>query len=76
MKSLYFIFLSNRCFYFLLHGEGDDTIIAVWADDLEYHNYNDIRELSRHRLTEIKRFFEDCIFSFNTFLYTNIIESD
>ncbi|KAH7656373.1 Inorganic pyrophosphatase protein, partial [Dioscorea alata] len=40
-------------------GEKDDKIIAVCADDPEYRHYNDIRELSPHRLTEIRRFFED-----------------
>lgn len=40
-------------------GEGDDKIIAVCADDPEYRHYNDIKELSPHRLAEIKRFFED-----------------
>jgi inorganic pyrophosphatase len=42
-------------------GEKDDKIIAVCADDPEYRHYNDISELSPHRLQEIKRFFEDCI---------------
>ncbi|CAM0144896.1 unnamed protein product [Urochloa decumbens] len=41
-------------------GEKDDKIIAVCADDPEYRHYNDISELSPHRLQEIKRFFEDC----------------
>uniref|UniRef100_A0A453DJI8 Soluble inorganic pyrophosphatase n=4 Tax=Aegilops tauschii subsp. strangulata TaxID=200361 RepID=A0A453DJI8_AEGTS len=40
-------------------GEKDDKIIAVCADDPEYRHYNDISELSPHRLQEIKRFFED-----------------
>nr|CAB3465115.1 unnamed protein product [Digitaria exilis] len=40
-------------------GEKDDKIIAVCADDPEYRHYNDISELSPHRLQEIRRFFED-----------------
>ncbi|KAG9455442.1 hypothetical protein H6P81_008346 [Aristolochia fimbriata] len=44
-------------------GEKDDKIIAVCADDPEYRHYNDICELPPHRLTEIRRFFEDCILS-------------
>ncbi|XP_020082895.1 soluble inorganic pyrophosphatase isoform X1 [Ananas comosus] len=40
-------------------GEKDDKIIAVCADDPEYHHYNDLTELSPHRLQEIRRFFED-----------------
>ncbi|PPD90954.1 hypothetical protein GOBAR_DD12104 [Gossypium barbadense] len=40
-------------------GEKDDKIIAVCADDPEYKHYTDIKELPPHRLTEIKRFFED-----------------
>ncbi|XP_044504232.1 soluble inorganic pyrophosphatase 1-like isoform X1 [Mangifera indica] len=40
-------------------GENDDKIIAVCADDPEYKHYNDIKELPPHRLTEIRRFFED-----------------
>ncbi|ONK65268.1 uncharacterized protein A4U43_C07F35390 [Asparagus officinalis] len=43
----------------LMQGEGDDKIIAVCADDPEYRHFNDIKELSPHRLAEIKRFFED-----------------
>ncbi|CAM0144895.1 unnamed protein product [Urochloa decumbens] len=43
----------------LMQGEKDDKIIAVCADDPEYRHYNDISELSPHRLQEIKRFFED-----------------
>ncbi|CAM0144894.1 unnamed protein product [Urochloa decumbens] len=43
----------------LFEGEKDDKIIAVCADDPEYRHYNDISELSPHRLQEIKRFFED-----------------
>uniref|UniRef100_A0A8R7P3X1 Soluble inorganic pyrophosphatase n=1 Tax=Triticum urartu TaxID=4572 RepID=A0A8R7P3X1_TRIUA len=40
-------------------GEKDDKIIAVCADDPEYHNLNHLSELSPHRLQEIRRFFED-----------------
>ncbi|KAL6519412.1 Soluble inorganic pyrophosphatase 4 [Orobanche gracilis] len=40
-------------------GEKDDKIIAVCADDPEYRNYTDIKELPPHRLAEIRRFFED-----------------
>ncbi|MGE0526313.1 MAG: inorganic diphosphatase [Bdellovibrionales bacterium] len=40
-------------------GEADDKIIAVDASDPEYSEYNSISELPRHRMTEIKRFFED-----------------
>lgn len=45
----------------LIQGEKDDKIIAVCADDPEYKHYTDIKELPPHRLTEIRRFFEDCI---------------
>ncbi len=40
-------------------GEQDDKIIAVHADDPEFKGYSDISELPKHRLMEIKRFFED-----------------
>ncbi|KAK9834421.1 hypothetical protein WJX74_001391 [Apatococcus lobatus] len=40
-------------------GEQDDKIIAVHADDPEFKGYNDISELPKHRLMEIRRFFED-----------------
>lgn len=40
-------------------GEKDDKIIAVCADDPEYKHYTDIKELPPHRLSEIRRFFED-----------------
>ncbi|KAF2564631.1 hypothetical protein F2Q70_00016665 [Brassica cretica] len=40
-------------------GEKDDKIIAVCVDDPEYKHYTDIKELPPHRLTEIRRFFED-----------------
>lgn len=44
-----------------MQGEKDDKIIAVCADDPEYKHYMDIKELPPHRLSEIRRFFEDCI---------------
>lgn len=40
-------------------GEGDDKVIAVHADDPEYAHYNSISELPPHRMTEVRRFFED-----------------
>lgn len=40
-------------------GEADDKIIAVHAHDPEYSHYNGISELPPHRMTEVKRFFED-----------------
>uniref|UniRef100_A0A6N2LP44 inorganic diphosphatase n=1 Tax=Salix viminalis TaxID=40686 RepID=A0A6N2LP44_SALVM len=43
----------------LMQGEKDDKIIAVCADDPEYKHYTDIKELAPHRLSEIRRFFED-----------------
>lgn len=41
------------------HGEQDDKVIAVHADDPEYRHFTDISELPPHRLAEIRRFFED-----------------
>lgn len=40
-------------------GEADDKVIAVHADDPEYSHYNSISELPPHRMTEVRRFFED-----------------
>ena len=40
-------------------GEEDDKIIAVHANDPEYSSYNSIKELPKHRLAMVKRFFED-----------------
>lgn len=40
-------------------GEADDKVIAVHAHDPEYAHYNSIHDLPPHRLTEVKRFFED-----------------
>jgi inorganic pyrophosphatase len=37
----------------------DDKIIAVHADDPEYADYEDIRQLPRHKMKELERFFED-----------------
>ena len=41
------------------HGEADDKIIAVHADDPEYSHYELMSELPPHRLMEVRRFFED-----------------
>uniref|UniRef100_A0A453DJI0 Uncharacterized protein n=1 Tax=Aegilops tauschii subsp. strangulata TaxID=200361 RepID=A0A453DJI0_AEGTS len=38
--------------------------------DPEYRHYNDISELSPHRLQEIKRFFEDCILHNPIYLFS------
>ncbi|RHN82538.1 putative inorganic diphosphatase [Medicago truncatula] len=48
-----------------IQGKKDDKIFAVCADDPEYMNYNDIKELLPHRLVEIRRFFK--IISFRKF---------
>lgn len=40
-------------------GESDDKIIAVHANDPEYSHFNNIDELSPHRMREVQRFFED-----------------
>lgn len=40
-------------------GEEDDKIIAVHEHDPEYRHYRSIADLPRHRLAELKRFFED-----------------
>jgi len=40
-------------------GEQDDKIIAVAIDDPEYRDIRDIASLPRHRLAEVRRFFED-----------------
>ena len=37
------------------HGEQDDKVIAVHADDPAYKDFNDISELPPHRLAEIRR---------------------
>ena len=36
-------------------GEQDDKVIAVHADDPEFRGFNDISELPKHRLAEIRR---------------------
>ena len=61
--SGYFVptILNNNSFVQLTQGEKDDKIIAVCADDPEYKHYTDFKELPPHRLSEIRRFFEDCI---------------
>lgn len=41
------------------HGEADDKIIAVHANDPEYVHYNSITELPPHRTMELSRFFQD-----------------
>lgn len=41
------------------HGEADDKIIAVHADDPEVAHYSSIDELPPFRMAEIQRFFED-----------------
>lgn len=40
-------------------GDMDDKIIAVHADDPEYAEYESLDDLPKHRIVEIKRFFED-----------------
>ena len=40
-------------------GEADDKLIAVHADDPEYCHINSINELPTHRMSEVRRFFED-----------------
>lgn len=40
-------------------GDMDDKIIAVHADDPEYSDYDSLDDLPKHRIIEIKRFFED-----------------
>lgn len=37
----------------------DDKVIAVHANDPEFADFRSIDELPKHRLTELKRFFED-----------------
>ncbi len=37
-------------------GEQDDKIIAVHADDPEFRDYDDINQLPKHRLAEIRRY--------------------
>ncbi len=40
-------------------GARDDKIIAVAIDDPEYSGYHDVRELPKHRLLMLRRFFQD-----------------
>lgn len=40
-------------------GEADDKLIAVAAGDPSVNHYNDIRELPRHFISEMRNFFED-----------------
>lgn len=37
----------------------DDKIIAIHADDPAYNGYDDISELPKHIVNELKRFFQD-----------------
>ncbi|KAG1334450.1 putative Soluble inorganic pyrophosphatase 1 [Cocos nucifera] len=57
-------------------GEKDDKIIAVCADDPEYHHYNDLNELSPHRLAEIRRFFEDCILFYSSLMLKELSSAE
>lgn len=41
------------------HGEADDKIIAVAANDMSVNHINDISDLPAHSLRELKAFFED-----------------
>ena len=45
--------------HMLDQGVADDKLIAVHADDPEYVHYNAMKDLPPHRLTEVRRFFED-----------------
>jgi inorganic pyrophosphatase len=40
-------------------GESDEKIICVHLDDPEYLNFVHFEELPQHRLSEVRRFFED-----------------
>lgn len=40
-------------------GEADDKIIAVHANDPEYADYGSIDQLPSHRMSEVRKFFED-----------------
>ena len=42
-------------------GEQDDKIIAVHADDPEFRDYDDIKQLPKHRLAEIRRCANFCL---------------
>lgn len=41
------------------HGEADDKIIAVAANDMSVNHINDINDLPRHFMRELRAFFED-----------------
>lgn len=41
------------------NGEKDEKLIAVALGDPEYESYKDISELPKHRMAEIRRFFQD-----------------
>ncbi len=41
------------------HGQNDEKIICIHLDDPEYRSYVAIQQLPPHRLTELRRFFED-----------------
>lgn len=41
------------------HGEADDKIIAVAKNDMSVNHINDISDLPRHSLRELRAFFED-----------------
>lgn len=40
-------------------GKGDDKVIAVHVEDPAFEHYRDIKELPKHVLREMRRFFED-----------------
>ena len=40
-------------------GKKDHKIIAVAADDPEYHNFHEAVEMPQHKLTMLRRFFQD-----------------
>jgi inorganic pyrophosphatase len=40
-------------------GQGDEKIICVHLDDPEYMSYERLEEVPEHRLTELRRFFQD-----------------
>jgi inorganic pyrophosphatase len=40
-------------------GEADDKIIAVALNDMSYNHFNDITELPKHAILEMRSFFED-----------------
>ncbi len=41
------------------HGQNDEKIICIHLDDPEYRSFVAIQQLPQHRLTELRRFFED-----------------